>query len=306
MCLETIQIEPEVAEKPITVYKVLNNCGGVYYTPYQGKVVWNEILDGKEPLVAEGEKNITTITSINGGYIHTYKNFSSIKELPYYSVFECEIPAGTKYWANENSYASEQIVFKKLAFEHVHGGDWTGQIKEAAKLGELTDENRDIIYGFWGRIYMDAFSNDADMLYTVFQNIAIQFVNNNWEKFIFETNQRTPVNYFDAEKLLRYADAIVTETQDVNLASDISMIWKTVQDIYNAAKENDIWKGSINSDTKCWHAILGVIAEVITKNRDKELDERLERNINDYKGMLKTAEDRYNDRNRLFSVLLPD
>lgn len=305
MCLETIQIEPEVAEKPITVYKVLNNCGGMYYTPYQGKVVWTEILDGKEPLVAEGEKDVTTITSINGGYIHSYKNFASIKELPYYSVFECEIPAGTKYWANENSYASEQIVFKKLAFEYIHGGDWTEQIKEAAKLGELTDENRDIIYGFWGRIYMDANSNDGDTLYTVFQNIAIKFVNNNWEKFIIETNQRTPVNYFDAEKLLRYADIILAATKDVNLASDISMIWKTAQDIYNAAKENEIWKGSIDS-TKCWHEILGVIPEVITKNRDKELDERLERNINDYRGMLKVAEDRYNDRNRLLSVLLPD
>lgn len=257
MCLETRQIEPKVAEEPITVYKVLNKKGNMYYTPYKGKVVWNEILYGEEPLIAEGEKKITKLTNVNGGYIHTYRNFKSIRELPNYSVFECEIPAGTEYWCNGNEYASEQIVFKKLVFEYIDG-DWAEQLKEAAKFGKLTDDNRETVYNFWGHIYMDACCDDADLLYTVFQNISIQFVNNNWEKFIFETNKRTTVNYFDAEKLLRYADGIVTETQDVNLASDISMIWKTVQDIYNTAKENDIWKGSINQ-TNCWMEILNVI-----------------------------------------------
>ena len=303
MCLETRQIEPKVAEEPITVYKVLNKKDNMYYTPYKGKVVWNEILYGEEPLIAEGEKNITKLTNVNGGYIHTYRNFKSIRELPNYSVFECEIPAGTEYWCNGNEYASEQIVFKKLVFEYIDG-DWAEQLKEAAKFGKLTDDNRETVYNFWGHIYMDACCDDADLLYTVFQNISIQFVNNNWEKFIFETNKRTTVNYFDAEKLLRYADGIVTETQDVNLASDISMIWKTVQDIYNTAKENDIWKGSINQ-TNCWMEILNVIVEVITKERDEKVDEGMERNVNDFKGMLKRAQDAYNDRNKLFSILLP-
>jgi hypothetical protein len=313
MCLTTSQMEPKIAEKPITVYKVLHKEGeGMLVTPYLKKCVWKEILNGEEPLVAEGEKDILTETTVGEGFIHSYGNVSVIKS-PFnqnYSVYECEIPEGAEYWVNDGGteYASEKIVFKNLVFEYVKG-DWSEFFKEASAFGKLTDDNYEKVCDFWGHRYKGAYSKKAtNGLLSVFQNIAIQYVNEGWENLIDSVNKRYKNNgvkeiIFDEEKLLEYAYSIFAHTNDVNLASDIGKIYKTVQDIYNVAKENHIFSDAMNNNYLS-DEIFKVLPEIVIKARDKKRDELMKQAINDYRVTLKKREDEYEDRNELFRYFM--
>lgn len=322
MCLYSNDMQPRVAEKPITVYKILykSDTNGVYQTPFQGKVVCPEILNGEEPFIAEGEKQVKTTTSVGKGFIHTYGNFPTNEDsfTTKYSVFKCEIPSGSLYWTNENNteYASEQIVFKNLEFES-EDGTFSTVLKKAAKFGKLTSKNLDEINRFWKLFYLDVFAKNMsfetkslyfEKLCETFQNIAIQYVNGNWETFITDINNRTNVSIFDEEKILRYADKILSVTKDVELASDLSKIYKTVQDIYNVAKENDIWKYDVQNygETCLYRKICETLPEILTKTRDKKTDENLEFMFNRCNVEIERLLISKHDRDKLFKLLLPE
>ncbi len=133
MCLYTKNNQFSIAKENLICYKVLAFYDGGFMTPYQKTFMPKNVIDGKIPFIAMGEKQIqqgylSVSCVIGGGFIHTYKSLISAFYLknhlgimyPEYvfCIFECEIPKGTKYYEGEDdfceaSFASEKINFVK-------------------------------------------------------------------------------------------------------------------------------------------------------------------------------------------------
>jgi len=137
MCLTTKTSVCSVAESGIKCYKLLLWGDGEFMTPYLKTQIQKNVVDGKMPFFADGEKSIIIDYSSDGsnkyfignGFIHTYKSLTSALLLMSHIVliipkkyvcriFECEIPKGAKYYEGEDDYyeaafASEKIKFVK-------------------------------------------------------------------------------------------------------------------------------------------------------------------------------------------------
>lgn len=127
------------SEEDLVCYKILEIEFGNknYQTPYTYFPVSTDIINGKEPLIAENKESLRktqfesgTYWSVNGGYIHTYMDLECAKnkiltlretyDTSIFNLFKCIIPKGTKYYVGFNdgflieeaeSYASEKISF---------------------------------------------------------------------------------------------------------------------------------------------------------------------------------------------------
>lgn len=133
MCLYTKNNQFSIAKENLTCYKVLAFYDGGFMTPYQKTFIPKNVIDGKIPFIARGEQQIeqgylSVSCVIGGGFVHTYKSLTSAWLLKNHigfmnseyvcSIFECEIPKGTKYYEGEDdffeaSFASEKINFVK-------------------------------------------------------------------------------------------------------------------------------------------------------------------------------------------------
>ena len=133
MCLKTNSYIPQIAQEDIKCYKVLKyeRYCKKYFTPYNGILVNDAVINGVANFWAKGEKNCgydtkTLLYDIGGGYIHTYKEYDDKIKHQYqsyvwneYAVFECIIPTGAIYYEGYDgntqvkSYASNCIKFVK-------------------------------------------------------------------------------------------------------------------------------------------------------------------------------------------------
>lgn len=137
MCLITKNIEPNIEEKDIICFKVIEenkdkNCP--YKTPYKETLIEKEVINGTKEFIGEGNRNnksfLTSRVMVAEGYIHTFKNYAvAFNECEFlnkagskygfkYHVFKCVIPANTKHYEGFDnimrpSYASEKIKFVK-------------------------------------------------------------------------------------------------------------------------------------------------------------------------------------------------
>ena len=130
MCLITRDKKVRIAEEDIVCYIRLYPLKGSYksiryITPYKEFRVSDEIIEGKEPLIAEGIKTHTRgvrgdrkIFSVDRGYIHLHTRFVEAKSIAKSwgdDVFKVIIPAGVKYYVSEDEteMCAERIVFKE-------------------------------------------------------------------------------------------------------------------------------------------------------------------------------------------------
>jgi len=126
MCLHSKTDKPCIAEEDIICYKMLDRYYGLFYqwqTPFRGMKVRNAVLNGRRLMKARGERKIigvrlddySILYEINGGYIHTYKDFPTFGYDIGYNVFKCVIPKGEEYFesVNGSEYASRSIRFVK-------------------------------------------------------------------------------------------------------------------------------------------------------------------------------------------------
>lgn len=139
MCLIAKEKEPRLADENLKCYKILDDAGTQYKTPWQRYFVNDDIVNGKEtmkpePSSTEPENQMamdgTIGQVIRDGFIHSidgYENavviFGIIKRLfpdliknPV--LFECEIPSGTEYFEgidnnNYKGFASKELKFIK-------------------------------------------------------------------------------------------------------------------------------------------------------------------------------------------------
>lgn len=137
MCLHVKEKKTLVAEKDIICYKVLEKeDNGEFITPFQRTLVSKKALLGEVSFKAHGRVRFTPtywytevsergyIERMDEGCIHTFAKMNVAKLYAKVNkgrkVFECIIPAGTKYyegyfdgWSDRVSYASKEIIFKK-------------------------------------------------------------------------------------------------------------------------------------------------------------------------------------------------
>lgn len=137
MCLKTKSYNPQIAQEDIKCYKVLKyeRYNKKYFTPFNGILVSDAIINGVANFWAKGEKNVLpsrygkkkfSSYNVGGGFIHTYKEYDDKIKHQYrsymwneYAVFECIIPTGAIYYEGNDdntqvkSYASNCIKFVK-------------------------------------------------------------------------------------------------------------------------------------------------------------------------------------------------
>lgn len=138
MCLYLNEVKPKVAETDIICYKTLvdKKGDGRFESPYFGKKVNSAILSGKlsynakgriEPVVNIGYNDLGKLYRIGRGLVHTWQDFNAawyhaVKFSAFNEVvFECIIPAGTKYYEGyfdaqdgngDKCYGSKKIKFR--------------------------------------------------------------------------------------------------------------------------------------------------------------------------------------------------
>lgn len=138
MCLVTKSYEPQIAQEDIKCYKVLKYSRyskNKYFSPFNGIVVSDAVINGVANFWAKGKRNVLqwrygkkkfSSYNVGGGFIHTYKEYDDKIKLQYqsymwneYAVFECIIPTGSIYYEGHDgntqvkSYASNCIKFVK-------------------------------------------------------------------------------------------------------------------------------------------------------------------------------------------------
>lgn len=122
------------SNESVKCYKILDDTGTVYKTPWQRYAVNDDIVNGKETLKPENDCENVNKDIIRDGFIHSidgYENakivlgitkrmFSDIIKNP--KLFECEIPENTEYFYGEDNnhykgYASKELKFIKEVVE---------------------------------------------------------------------------------------------------------------------------------------------------------------------------------------------
>lgn len=139
MCLIANEKEPKVANENLKCYKILDDAGTQYKTPWQRYFVSDDIVNGKETMKPESSSSEpenqmamdgTIHKVIRDGFIHSidvYENavvilgiikrmFHDLIKNPV--LFECEMPSGTEYFdgVDNNQYkgfASKELKFVK-------------------------------------------------------------------------------------------------------------------------------------------------------------------------------------------------
>lgn len=131
MCLYSIEIEPRIADRDITCYKVVSVRGGKYYTPYVGRRIGKRYIIGRDLYCAHGKTAVKICSdawyavhffannhqffAVGKGFIHTYGRIDvafSQKRLNR-EVYECIIPKGSEYYKD---YASCELASKAIRF----------------------------------------------------------------------------------------------------------------------------------------------------------------------------------------------
>lgn len=106
-----------------SVYKKIHGVDFVYETPYLNVIISEDIISGKEPMLAHGKCETTRSDGeccIRSGYIHTFSDYPNAwcfnrQHREEYHVFKCIIPKGTRYakgyFGGVGAYASKKIIF---------------------------------------------------------------------------------------------------------------------------------------------------------------------------------------------------
>lgn len=139
MCLITVLKKPIVADKDLTVYKILEKRGGVYYAPYKPEYIYGHVnipvIPASEDLYSGCEVEFYGCGStpkkmkgkvITGGYLHAYISYKDARETSdkinneyyyfsqRYKVVEMTVPKGAKYY---QSYDNKEICADTLIWE---------------------------------------------------------------------------------------------------------------------------------------------------------------------------------------------
>lgn len=148
MCLISKSRESLIANEDIPCVKVfLKGENGKLMTPFTRKEVMG--IEYGKPLSAEGEKKIVPIVIhglecesfiIDEGFMHTYKPTEKLladfkKYISEGKVFMslCYIPKGSNYYEDrleENTYASDSLVFLEEVTDIIHSEDDAGRVME--------------------------------------------------------------------------------------------------------------------------------------------------------------------------------
>ena len=123
MCLFTSTIQPQIAKKPIKVYKVLLKAGKDRYCSACGRarsLKVGDIVKAKE----NNDLNLVTFGAAQGAYkvkgqgVHAYVTLYAAQNGRYvYDVIsEWEIPAGAKYWLGDNRFSKNEIAATEMKF----------------------------------------------------------------------------------------------------------------------------------------------------------------------------------------------
>ena len=123
-----------VADKDIHCIKLVRlskeNKRRTYKCPYTRKLIHDDVINGKENMVAKGNASSCEPTEylvklypeypfgFKEGLIHTY-NFSELEkfgDITGFALFECIIPKGTKYLSGINSLGRESYAAKEIRF----------------------------------------------------------------------------------------------------------------------------------------------------------------------------------------------
>ena len=124
MCLFTSTIQPQIAKKPIKVYKVLMSTTreGIYSSVcgYARNLKVGDIVKAKD----ETDLDLVTFGTQRGMYkvnsegVHAFVTLKAAKNGTYvYDVIsEWEIPAGAKYWLGDNCFSKNEIAATEMKF----------------------------------------------------------------------------------------------------------------------------------------------------------------------------------------------
>lgn len=122
------------SNESVKCYKILDDTGTIYKTPWQRYAVSDDIVNGKETLKPETDCENVNKEAIKEGFIHSiegYENaivvlgiikrmFPELIKNP--KLFECEIPENTEYFQGRDNnyykgYASKELRFIKEVVE---------------------------------------------------------------------------------------------------------------------------------------------------------------------------------------------
>ena len=127
MCLYSKELEPYIADRDITCYKVVSVRGGKYYTPFVGRRIFKRHIIGRDLYCAHGKSvaenssdiwyfaNSPQFFLVRKGFIHTYgrADVAFSKMCLNREVYECIIPKGSEYYKDYETceLASTAIQF---------------------------------------------------------------------------------------------------------------------------------------------------------------------------------------------------
>jgi hypothetical protein len=123
MCLFTSTMQPQIAKKPIKVYKMLiRNIKDRYDSVcgYANHLKVGDIVKAK----GKNDLNLVIFGAAQGEYmvadegVHAYVTLDAAKNGAYFYdvISEWEIPAGTKYWLGDNRFSENEIAATEMKF----------------------------------------------------------------------------------------------------------------------------------------------------------------------------------------------
>ena len=129
MCLYTKQLLPRRAKEPITVYKMVYEKYGMYFTPFMHKSIRKYgHIDAFGPLTGIPRFNADMtyrMTMVSDGYIHAYRDLENAKQwcrfcsphsVRNYKIMECIIEPGTLYYKSDTSICARSLTTKGIIY----------------------------------------------------------------------------------------------------------------------------------------------------------------------------------------------
>ena len=127
MCLYTSTIQPQIAKKPIKVYKVLVSWDKNRYMSACGfaqNIKVGDVIKAKEDTT---DLKLKTFGPAQGEYmvkgegVHAYVTLDAAKNgrFIYDFISEWEIPIGAKYWLGDNYLSKDEIAASEMKFVNI-------------------------------------------------------------------------------------------------------------------------------------------------------------------------------------------
>ena len=126
MCLKTNQKRVKLTSEETECYKLLqiDRDKGYFFTPYQGEIISQEVLDGKKAFRAKGfirkrkyDVSDNEIFEYDKGLIHAFLEEPNRYECTGFVVVKCHVPKNVCYAKNDVQIAAKEIVFDEIVFD---------------------------------------------------------------------------------------------------------------------------------------------------------------------------------------------